>query len=60
MIKYAIMLVISLLLIGLPIVYLMGNPWGAVPSMIGIYGLVISLGELLEPFNRKFFRDDKW
>lgn len=41
-----------------PLMFLMGNPWGALPACIGAYCFAIATGELLEPVVQRLFKDE--
>lgn len=57
MFKYFLALLFGNALILGSFMYLQGHMWGAIPALIGIIISTFSLGEVLEPFNKKLFKE---
>lgn len=58
MIKDIVILLLSLTAIILSLMFLFGNLWGALPSTLGCFGLVYSVGNLITPAIDKLFKEE--
>lgn len=57
MIKYFFLLLLGNALILASFMFLQGTMWGALPASIGIFLSMLGLGEILEPFNQRLFKE---